>query len=50
MKIATTIYPSGNSRMIRIPPGFVEYYGLKNGNKKCKIEDINEHEFKIIIE
>lgn len=47
MILETTIHKNGNSTMIRMDPSFTKYYNLHHG-EKCKIEDLNEHEMKVI--
>lgn len=49
MILATTVHRNGNSTMVRIPPSFAEYFGLRHGIK-CRIQDISSHEIKIILD
>lgn len=46
MLTETTIKQNGGSMFVRIPAQYVEYFNVKPG--KCKIEDMNENEAKLI--
>lgn len=50
MIISTTVSDNGGSVYVRIPKLMAEHFGLTERDKpfECKIEDLNQHEARLI--